>query len=249
MKVNCFDRISGYLMRTTFVNNPFTLKTTSTMKLIWCIVFAAACNQAQAQDEEKEGRPKLIGYLAGLGISDLPGLAHHSPNFSFSMGIAAQFPLSARWSLGPELNISLRGTDRTDRLVNAVPLQNERTSLFASYVDIPLLLRYRISRTGFVGVGAQLSFLINADQTTIGDAIAGQRVIVTETIRSLMHKESFMIPLEVGLAPWKTGSLHSTIKLRYNIGIMEAFTTSLVESKFNSFQLVVTLNRVIRKKA
>lgn len=189
-----------------------------------------------------------FGLTIGIGYSDLPGLSSHSLIHSPTVGLGWLIPLNNRWRLAPELKISTRGTDKTDRLVNAVPLQNTRTQIATNNIDIPLILQYQFSDKVFAGIGAQLSFLASAEQSTTGQVVTGERVTVVENVMSLMHKEGFMIPIEIGFTGQRLGSVYWTETFRYNYGVMEAFTTSAVESKYQSFQICFTMYYRARKQ-
>lgn len=214
------------------------------MKAIVCILFVviSIAGKAQQMDSSKQHKQKVaFGLAIGLGYSDLPGLSSHSLIHSSSVGLGWLIPLNNRWRLAPELKLTTRGTDKTDRLVNAVALQNARTQINTYNIDIPLMVQYQFSDKVFAGIGAQLSFLASAEQSTTGQVVTGEKVTVIENVMSLMHKEGFMIPIEIGFTGQRLGSVYWTETFRYNFGVMEAFTTSAVESKYQSFQLCFTI--------
>jgi hypothetical protein len=207
----------------------------------------ASAQTPDAQTLEKKSFK--LGYNLGVGFSDLPGLSNHAPAVCATLGVAAQIPLNDRWTLAPELNFSSRNTWKTDRLLNAVPLSSSRTDFETYHIDVPVIIQFQVSPKVFFGAGAQISFLVRANQVTTGTVLPGTTVTVIENLKSLMHKEGFMLPLEVGVMRHQIGGLVITERFRYNLGIMEAFTTSLVESKYQSFQVFITLYGSHRKKA
>ncbi|HQQ96061.1 MAG TPA: outer membrane beta-barrel protein [Cyclobacteriaceae bacterium] len=216
------------------------------MKAIFCILFLAVSvtgkgQQANADSSQVRKQPTMFGFNVGIGFSDLPGLPNHSLTHAASMGFGWLITFNDHWRLAPELNLSTRGTDKTDRLLNAVPLQSSRTQFSTFNMDVPVVLHYQLGKRVFAGIGVQFSYLLIGEQSTTGRVVTGEQVTVIENIRGLMHKEGFMIPIEIGVSSQGKGGICFTETLRYNLGVMEAFTTSVVESKYQSLQLYLTM--------
>lgn len=184
-----------------------------------------------------------ISLDVGLNISTLPGLSQQQPIYGLNLGLGAFFKLSSKWALTTELKpISSRGASNVKSIYNDVTIQNPTTDIVTNYIDIPLLVQYAISKRFNIATGPQISFLTSANQRTTGNLSSGQAIVVSENIKSLMHKEGFMVPVQLGYSFSKTSSSSGvSLKIRYNIGIMEAFTTSLVESKNSTFQFIVSV--------
>lgn len=177
----------------------------------------------------------------GLSISTLPGLTQHKSIYGLNFGFGASIKLNKTWALTPELILfSPRGANDVVSIYNDITIQNSRTALRTNYIDLPLLLQYEISENVSVAAGPQISFLVTAYQTTTGSLASGRNVVVTEDIKSLMHKESFMVPVQVAYALSSKRWKRVIMKARYNIGIMEVFTaTSIASSTHSTFQFIV----------
>jgi hypothetical protein len=179
----------------------------------------------------------------GLNISSLPGLAQGKPVYGFNFGLGTFIKLNDQWALTPEFKpLSSRGAKEVINILpNDISIQNPKTDFITNYIDIPLLVRYKISNSFFIAAGPQISFLTSAHQKTTGTTTSGQEVSVTQDMKSLMHKESFMVPVEIGYSlSRKRGGKDMDLKVRYNIGVMEAFTaTSLAESKNATLQFIL----------
>ena len=79
-----------------------------------------------------------------------------------------------------------------------------------------------------------------AYQMTTGSLPSGRNVVVAEDIKSLMHKESFMVPVQLAYDLSSKRWKRVTMKARYSIGIMEVFTaTSIASSTHSTFQFMV----------
>ena len=180
---------------------------------------------------------------AGLNISTLPGLSQQQPTYGLNLGLGAFFKLSSKWALTLEVKpISSRGASNVKSIYNDVTIQNPTTDIVTNYIDIPLLIQYAISNRFNIATGPQISFLTSANQRTTGNLSSGQAIVVSENIKSLMHKEGFMVPVQLGYSFSKTsGSPSVSMKIRYNIGIMEAFTTSLADSKNSTLQFILSV--------
>ncbi len=176
----------------------------------------------------------------GFNVSSLPGLSQQQPIFGSNIGFGTYFKLNNKWALAPELKLfSSRGAADVKSIYNDVTIQNPKSNIVTNYIDLPLLVQYNISDQVNVAAGAQISFLTYAKQITTGSLASGQTVTVSYDIKSLMHKEGFMVPIQLGYTSRPSGV---GLKLRYNIGIMEAFTaTSIAESKNSTFQFIACL--------
>ncbi len=176
----------------------------------------------------------------GSNISTLPGLPQQQPILGTNIGFGTYFKLNNKWAFTPELKlISNRGAADVKSIYNDVAIQNPKSNIVTNYIDIPLLIQYNISDQLNIATGAQISFLTYASQITTGTLASGQPVTVSYDIKSLMHKEGFMVPVQLGYTSRPSGI---GLKLRYNIGIMEAFTaTSIAESKNSTFQIIASL--------
>ncbi len=176
----------------------------------------------------------------GFNISTLPGLAQQQPILGTNFGIGAYFKMKNQWAFTPELKlISSRGPADVKSIYNDVTIQNPKSNIVTNYIDIPLLIQYSISDQMNIATGAQISLLTYASQITTGTLASGPPVTVSYDIKSLMHKEGFMVPVQLGFTSRPSGI---GLKLRYNIGIMEAFTaTSIAESKNSTFQIIASL--------
>jgi Outer membrane protein beta-barrel domain len=206
----------------------------------------AQCNgQTESRVSSASDPPPIKFHLSlegGVNISSLPGVAQGKPIYGINVGLGTLIRLSDKWALTPELKpLSQRGaTDVIAILALNSNLQNPKTDFLASYVDIPILVRYKISNRLFAGAGPQISFLTSADQSTTATTSSGQSITDVQDMKSLMHKESFMVPVEIGYS-----KLHGTrvdIKVRYNFGVMEAFTaTSLASSTHSTLQFILSV--------
>ena len=181
-----------------------------------------------------------LSFDVGLNVSSLPGLGQQQPILGTNFGIGAFFKMKNRWAFVPELKlVSQRGATNVKSIYNDVTIQNPISNIVTNYIDIPLLIQYNLSDWVNIAMGAQISFLTAAEQKTTGTLASGQPITVSYDIKSLMHKEGFMVPVQLGFTSQPSGL---GLKLRYNIGIMEAFTaTSIAESKNSTFQFIASL--------
>lgn len=200
--------------------------------------FAYKTGHGQTAEPEKF----FLSLDAGFNISTLPGLARHHALPGINIGIGAFIRLSEKWSLTPELKtISTRGASDVFSITSDVTLGNPRFDIRTNYVDLPILFQFAVSERISIAAGPQLSFLTSAYQSATGNSLTtGKSVTVISDIKSLMHKESFMVPVQVSYALFSRGRKCAYLKARYNIGIMEAFTaTSIATSTNSTFQFIV----------
>ncbi len=181
---------------------------------------------------------------AGLNLSDLPGLSQSKISNGVTFGLGTFIKLNDKWALAPEFKpLSPRGAKDVKLLVPLdVDIQDTKTNFTTNWIDVPILVRYNISKSFFAAVGPQISFLMSAEQITSGTTSSSQDVVVTQDIEPQMNKQDFMIPIELGYSlSQKRGGKGLNIKARYNIGLTEVFTnTSSVSSNNSTIQFILS---------
>jgi hypothetical protein len=181
---------------------------------------------------------------AGVNASTLPGIEQGNPVYGINFGLGSFIRMNDKWTLRPEFKpLSPKGAkDVKNILPNEVTLNDPKTDFVLNYIDVPLLLQYKISNSFFVAGGPQISFLTTSDQKTSGTTISGQQVEIKQDLRPHMNRQDFSVPLEIGYSlSKKRGGKGLDLKLRYNIGITEVFTNStLGSSTNNTFQFILS---------
>ncbi len=128
----------------------------------------------------------------------------------------------------------------TNILLNDVQLQNSTTDFNFNYIDVPILIRYSISSTLFIAGGPQVSFLTSAKQLTSGTTDSGQSVDITQDMESVMNKQNFMLPIEIGYSlSKKRAGKGIDLKVRYNFSVTDAFATPLASSQNSTLQFIL----------
>ncbi len=179
----------------------------------------------------------------GWNLSTMPGLNQGKFNDGLYYGLGAFVKLNDRWAFTPEFKpLSPRGAKSvTGILSNDITLQNPETDYKINYMDVPLLVRFNISNSVYIAAGPQISFLGKAKQITTGSTSSGESVDIAQDIKPLMHKQNFMVPVELAYSLSKQrGGKGIDVKLRYNIGISDAFNTSLASSTNSTFQFFLS---------
>lgn len=90
------------------------------------------------------------------------------PNTSFNAGVFATIMFSKKWSLQPELVYSMQGASARPE-GNYLVTATENYKL--GYLNIPVLIKYKLPLAFFVETGPQLGLLLSgkADETLVGD--------------------------------------------------------------------------------
>jgi opacity protein-like surface antigen len=138
-----------------------------------------------------------IGFKTGLNISNFTGGdADRNSLFDFHIGGLAEFKITEKFSLQPELLYTRQGSE----VENLVKIK-------VDYLAIPLMAKYYISEKFSVEAGPQVSFLIN-DKAEFNDS----SIPDSDTDAS-----SFDFGLNVGFAYNINTKLFAQV--RYNYGV------------------------------
>jgi len=131
------------------------------------------------------------------------------PFTSFTGGVFASLKLAKTWYLQPELNYSLQGA--TGRPEQDYYVHAEEAYRY-SYLNIPVLIKYKLPAAFFVETGPQLGLLISAriDETLVGavnDMHYNIKSQTKSTDVSWVFGAGYCSPFNIGL------------DFRYNMGL------------------------------
>lgn len=167
----------------------------------------------------------IDGALNVTNISDF-GSGHGTGGLNFGLGLHVK--LSEHWELNPQFRpLSQKGLHAIDPMT-ALPLEirDEKTQLRMNYIELPLMIRYQISKRVYAGIGPQFSFLVNAHQLSIGNYRNGERAEFKIDTMKEFNKLDFSLPAELGyrlkIRNKKSGSDYNfSLFFRYQRGFSE----------------------------
>lgn len=173
----------------------------------------------------------------GINYSSLPGIAGQEAKLYPYFGMGSFIKLNNKWALTPEFKpLSFRGAQGVPA-VNSYPatLTDVKYTLSANYIDLPVLLQFKISRNWFVSSGPQFSFLLSEYQYAEGKMPAGNEVRIRESINSVFNSMYYVLPVELGYTlSDQRGGKGIDIKLRYNLGLTEMIADDQYGSSYGS---------------
>ena len=181
---------------------------------------------------------------AGLNIASLPGLKNQQATHGLYFGLGTFIKLNEKWALTPEFKpLSPRGANQV------VPLRDYATSLSSAtyrfelnYIDVPLLVQYKLSEKLFASAGPQISFLTSATQIASGNIPAGTAVEIKEKMKSNFSATYFSFPIEAGyhLSDARKGK-GMDVKIRYAVGLSNMIAaTNYGSSNGSTFQVFLS---------
>ena len=131
------------------------------------------------------------------------------PNTSFNAGAFLSVIFSKKWSLQPELNYSMQGaTGKPEG--NYLVTATEKYKL--GYLNIPVLVKYKLPSAFFLETGPQLGLLLSgkAEETLVGDYNTNRY-----NLKSQLKSTDISWALGAGYcSPYNIG-----LDLRYNLGL------------------------------
>jgi hypothetical protein len=112
-----------------------------------------------------------FGLRLGMSVAQQNGVPDASAHIGMNFGMTANIKLSDRFTLVPEFApISNRGTGNYplrptgDPSLDSLRVDPDKSVLATSYLDIPVILRFRVAKDWSVGVGPEVSFLTGAKE-------------------------------------------------------------------------------------
>jgi len=180
------------------------------------LIFSALTLSSQAQTHVQIGVKGGLNF-AELMTSDNPTTVvqgntqtmRYFPNTSFHAGGFASILFSKKWSVQPELEYSMQGaTGRPQG--NYLVTATEKYKL--SYLNIPVLIKYKLPSAFFVETGPQIGLLLSgkADESLVGDYKTNHYNLKSQlksTDLSWAFGAGYCSPFNIGL------------DFRYNLGL------------------------------
>ncbi len=183
------------------------------------LVFSIICISFFAPAQVRFG--VKAGYnLSTLTYSGTIMLEGEKSKSGFNAGITASIPFSKSFSLVPELIYSSQGAS----FQNVYATGN----LTYDYINIPVLLRYKLAIGLFFETGLQVGILLRANEKSNGN---------TTDIMYKTYSPDYAWPMGLG---YEMPNKHFGIDLRYNLGLINILrSTSDVNVKNSVFQFGV----------
>jgi hypothetical protein len=169
-----------------------------------------------------------------LNLSSLenPGLGKNIPGVNFGLG--THLKLGEKWFLEVDFKpLSQKGAKSVNPIV-LIPsdIVTSNTNLKLNYIDVPVLLQYKLGSKLFIATGPQISFLTSASQDSEG-ASSGSNISSKQETKSLFNNIDYSIAAELrySLSFKRKGTkVDVDAFARYSYGLSEIFKDSAVGS-------------------
>jgi Outer membrane protein beta-barrel domain len=162
-----------------------------------------------------------IGVKAGLNVYNIhdDNPSEYNPKNGFNAGLIGHIHLAKQLALQPEIVYSGQGAKYTT--------SNVETTIKMDYINVPVLLQYMFDNGFRLQAGPQVGFLVNAKSETNN---------VTTDFKSNLKSVDFSLGMGAGYVFVPTGF---GVDARYNLGLSDISTSSLVKSTNRGFQIGV----------
>lgn len=193
-----------------------------------------------------------ISMDAGLHLSTISGLEKQKVAPGVHFGLGTFIKLNDKFTLTPELKtVSGRGARDVREFMfdsASVTVNDPKTNLSLYYIDIPVLLDYKITPRFSIAAGPMASLAIVAKARTRGKLDDGKSITLTESIYPKINTWDFSVPIQLAYAiSNKHDGNDLDIKVRYVYGISELFKEETGVSGHNS-SLQIFLSFPLTKK-
>jgi hypothetical protein len=177
-----------------------------------------------------------------LNLASLENPGFGKTSLGINFGLGTHLKLGDKWYLEVDFKpLSQKGAKSVNPLIQ-IPsdIVTSSTDLRLNYIDVPLLLQYKIASKFFVAAGPQISFLTSASQNSEGVSSGGD-ISAKQNTKSFFNNVDYSIAgeLRYSLTLKRKGSkVDVDAFTRYSYGLTEIFKDSGVGSaKTSNFQL------------
>ncbi len=131
---------------------------------------------------------------AGANITNISNTEAEKKNIGFNFGLVANIKLSDRLSLVPEFApLSPKGNrdvpimSTGDPALDSLLINPDKTQRKLNYIDVPVILRYKVAERFFIGVGPQIGFLTSAVDIYQSSPLDGNPLTYEKNIKSKLN--------------------------------------------------------------
>lgn len=181
---------------------------------------------------------------AGVNITGMPGLDGTKTLVGLYYGMGTFIKLNDKWALTPEFKpLSQRGARGVQPIVVYPEITDPKYKLRLNYIDVPLLVQYKITPKMYVSTGPQIGFLVGAKQIMEGTTVEENKdTKILMDVKDTFNKTYYSIPLEFGYSLPKILGKTIEFKARYCIGLNDAIADkSYGSSKYTMWQVMLSL--------
>lgn len=153
----------------------------------------------------------------------------------FHLGILAEFSLSDKVSIQPELFFSTLGDKVSDTMLGESEMVNIDSELQFNYISLPIMVKYYATKNVFFEAGPQLDFLSSAKgQTYFSNHFESE---IADEFDAKDHYETSSYGLSFGLGYKADNGLF--LDARYQLGLSDVTKNAFVTAKNRAFQFSV----------
>ena len=176
---------------------PFLHQSADMKKITLLLVLSFSCFLIDAQVRFGIKGGYNLSTLIYSGTTSLDGEKSKS---GFNAGLYANIPFSGSFSLVPECIYSAQGAGFQNNISNGTENYD--------YLNVPVLIRYKIPMGIFFETGLQIGILLSASEKMNGN---------TTDIRYQTYSHDYAWPIGLG---YQIPDQHFGIDLRYNLGLI-----------------------------
>jgi hypothetical protein len=185
----------------------------------------------------------LDGGINVVEMTNLNGKSFLRPNF----GLGAHLRINDRWSFAPEFKpLSGRGEKKItpfleipEEIADEISSAESRVKL--SYIDIPVLFRYKAGKHWYFAAGPQISFRTGAQAVTLASLNNGREIEVIDPIEDLTEWYDFSFPVEIGYNLAQSSHLGGIdVRVRFAPGFVNVFDSEEGSLKNNVVQFIAS---------
>ncbi|MDH3710182.1 MAG: PorT family protein [Cyclobacteriaceae bacterium] len=182
----------------------------------------------------------------GLNAAKMSGFDDGKSLIGLNFGLGTHIKINDRWYLAPEFKpLSPKGARD---VANPIDLDEQfevdetNSKIKLNYIEVPLLVQYRLPAGWYFSAGPQLSFLTSAKQETEIILTSGTLVDVEQDLKDNFKSFDWSIPVEVGYAfKEKRGGKGIDLRLRYTYGFNDVFESGTdLSANHSTFQFILT---------
>ena len=194
-------------------------------KLIILFLFGTIVTSISAQNSLDR---ITIGLKGGLNISELKSSNPNEKSLTGLLGgIFVSVPVSNRFSCQPEIVYAQMGGKYSTDGTAWATLPSSSISFYLKYIDVPVLLKYRINKSNFsLLAGPQVSFLLSAKSEVLNESYDVKSIFKGTDIRSVFGAEYILLK-------------GFNISARYQLGILNINSSSSSTVKNNAFSFTL----------
>ncbi len=202
-------------------------------KFLFVIALVFVFTNSQSQEVKTKNLKSFFGVKAGFNFLKSSNDGNSTINFGYQIGSTYEIPISSKFSFQPELLLQSIGGTKTFFNQYSNGTINEEVVNRNSYLQLPLLFKFKFSNKFNIDFGPNAAFIISAKKTSTSTYnLNGENITIVETTKGTKNFKKVNFGLNLGANYFISEKLYTGFRYTIFVASYQTLENSLNNSVF-----------------